>query len=63
MNILITGATGFIGRHLAGALSKTFSVRCLVRKSSDIKPLKELKVGIFYGDLLDKESLGPAWTE
>lgn len=60
MNILITGATGFIGRHLAGALSKTFSVRCLVRKSSDITPLKDLNVDIAYGDLLVKESLGLA---
>ncbi len=60
MNILITGATGFIGRHLSGALSKTFSVRCLVRKSSDITPLKDFNVDIAYGDLLVKESLGPA---
>jgi dihydroflavonol-4-reductase len=60
MNILITGATGFIGRHLAGALSKAYSVRCLVRKTSDITPLKDLNVDIAYGDLLDKESLGPA---
>ncbi|MGO8988663.1 MAG: NAD-dependent epimerase/dehydratase family protein [bacterium] len=60
MNILITGATGFVGRHLAGALSKTFSVRCLVRKTSDITPLKDLNVDITYGDLLVKDSLGPA---
>ena len=60
MNILITGATGFIGRHLAGALSKTLSVRCLVRKNSDITPLKDFNVDIAYGDLLVKESLGPA---
>ena len=60
MNILITGATGFIGRHLAAALSKTYSVRCLVRKSSDITPLKHLNVDITNGDLLVKHSLGPA---
>ncbi len=60
MNILITGATGFIGRHLAGALSKTFSVRCLVRKTSDITALKDLNVDIAYGDLLVKESIRPA---
>ncbi len=60
MNILVTGATGFIGRHLAGALSKTYSVRCLVRETSDITPLKDLKVDIAYGDLLVKDSLGPA---
>lgn len=60
MSILITGATGFIGRHLVGPLSKTYSVRCLARKSSDIQPLKGLNVDIAYGDLLVKDSLGPA---
>jgi nucleoside-diphosphate-sugar epimerase len=60
MNILITGATGFIGRHLAGALSKTHSVRCLSRKTSDITTLRDYDVDIAYGDLLVKESLGPA---
>jgi nucleoside-diphosphate-sugar epimerase len=60
MNILITGATGFIGRHLAGALSKTDTVRCLVRKNCDITTLGDFNVNIVYGDLLVKESLGPA---
>jgi len=60
MNVLVTGATGFIGRHLVGPLSKTCSLRCLVRKSSDITPLKDLNVEIVYGDLLVKDSLGPA---
>lgn len=60
MKILITGATGFIGRHLTAALSKTYSVRCLVRKSSDISVLKNFNTEIVYGDLLDKNSLGNA---
>jgi nucleoside-diphosphate-sugar epimerase len=60
MNILITGATGFIGRYLAGALSKTYSVRCLVRKSSDITTLRDFNVDIAYGDLLVKDSILPA---
>ena len=60
MNILITGATGFIGSHLTAALSKIYSVRCLVRKSSDIKELNDLNVDLAYGDLLDRDSLGPA---
>lgn len=60
MNILVTGATGFIGRHLVDALSKAYSVRCLVRKTSDITPLKDLNVDIAYGDLFVKESLGSA---
>jgi nucleoside-diphosphate-sugar epimerase len=58
MNILITGATGFIGRYLTATLSRTYSVRCLVRKTSDIKELRDLNVDIVYGDLLNKDSLG-----
>jgi nucleoside-diphosphate-sugar epimerase len=61
MNILITGATGFIGRHLAYRLAKeNYSVRCLVRRSSDISCLSNLNVDIFFGDLLSKDSLGKA---
>jgi nucleoside-diphosphate-sugar epimerase len=60
MNILVTGATGFIGRHLVSALSKNYLVRCLVRKTSDITPLKNLDVDLAYGDLLAKDSLRPA---
>jgi len=60
MNILITGATGFIGKHLTAALSKTYSVRCLVRRTSDIKELRDLNVDLVYGDLLDRNSLAPA---
>ncbi len=61
MNILITGATGFIGRHLVGALSKgEHSLRCLVRKSSNIDCLRNANVDILYGDLLEKDSISQA---
>ena len=61
MNILITGATGFIGRHLASRLAKgSPRVRCLVRDNSDISCLRNLNVDLFYGDLLSKDSLGVA---
>ena len=63
MNILITGATGFIGRHLTAALSKTHFVRCLVRKSSDTSVLSDSNTEIICGDLLDRNSLGPALGE
>jgi nucleoside-diphosphate-sugar epimerase len=64
MNILITGGTGFIGRHLANILPKWgHSVRCLVRKRSNINLLKNTKVDIYYGDLLVKESLGRAFEK
>jgi len=61
MKILITGATGFIGKNLVLELvSKSHKVRCLVRKTSrknDINYLKKLKVELFNGDLTDKNSL------
>jgi nucleoside-diphosphate-sugar epimerase len=60
MNILVTGATGFIGRHLVSTLSKAHSVRCLVRKTSDTSVLTNSNVEVIYGDLLLKDSLLPA---
>ena len=61
MKILITGATGFIGKNLVPELvSKSHKVRCLVRKTSrkeDINYLKKLKVELFNGDLINKKSL------
>jgi nucleoside-diphosphate-sugar epimerase len=63
MNILVTGATGFIGRHLARALSEIYSVRCLVRKTSDISCLRNFNVDLTYGDLLATNSLGTALDE
>jgi nucleoside-diphosphate-sugar epimerase len=63
MNILITGATGFIGKYLTGALSKIYSVRCLVRKNSDISGLTNFNVDLTYWDLLVKDSIQPALDE
>lgn len=38
---LVTGATGFVGRNLVGhLLQKGWTVRCLVRPSSDVSKLK-----------------------
>lgn len=61
MKILVTGATGFIGKHLVKALvDKGREVRCLVRKTSDTKYLKRLGAELVYGDLLDRKSLSNA---
>lgn len=61
MTTLITGATGFIGSHLAERLVKERSrIRCLAKKESDTKFLQDLGVEIVYGDLLGKESLEKA---
>ncbi len=55
---LITGATGFIGGHLAERLSQEgHRVRCLVRPSSDTSALDELNVQLAVGDLTDAHSL------
>ncbi len=51
---LVTGATGFIGYHIAKALrTKGFDVRALVRKGSDTALLTALDVEPAPGDLRD----------
>ena len=58
MKILITGATGFIGGHLARRLARTnHELHCLVRGTSNIRLLKELGVTTVTGDVTDKGSL------
>lgn len=59
--ILLTGATGFIGQNLAKALvDEGNSIRCLVRKSSDITFLHELGADLAFGDVSDAESVRKA---
>jgi len=61
MNILVTGATGFIGSHLAERLiSGGHRVRCLVRKTANTRWLEGANVELTYGGLSDKDSLGVA---
>ncbi len=58
---LITGASGFIGGHLAERLAREGRrVRCFVRATSDVSLLLRLGVEIAVGDLADRDSLATA---
>lgn len=58
---LITGASGFIGGHLAVRLAREGRpVRCLVRAGSDTSRLVGLPVELVVGDLADARSLAQA---
>ncbi len=58
---LISGATGFIGGHLAQRLAlEGYRVRCFVRTTSDTSLLDELEVEITVGDLTSSDSLARA---
>jgi len=60
-NVLLTGASGFIGSHIAELFSKeNIPVKCLVRNSSDVSFLKYLNVEITKGDITDIESIESA---
>jgi nucleoside-diphosphate-sugar epimerase len=58
--ILITGATGFIGRRLAVQLSEKYAVRCLVRAPARAKGLLPACVEVVRGDMTDAASLKAA---
>jgi len=52
MRAFLSGASGFVGGHIARALlEKGFEVRCLVRESSKLDNLSGLDVEVVHGDL------------
>lgn len=58
---LVTGGSGFIGSHLAETLVKRgHEVRALIRSTSSTRWLRDLKIGLVYGDTRDKDSLREA---
>lgn len=61
MKALVTGGTGCVGSALVERLiEKGYSVRALVRKTSDLSHLKTTGAELVFGDVQDKESLAPA---
>lgn len=61
MKILVTGATGFTGSHLARRLvSRGHPVRCIVRSSSNYKILEKAGCEIVLGDIRDIASVEKA---
>jgi nucleoside-diphosphate-sugar epimerase len=61
---VVTGANGFVGSHLVDLLlTKNFTVRCVVRKSSDLKWLKDKKIETINSGLQNKEGLRTAFKD
>ena len=63
MRVFLTGATGFLGSHVALALAdQGADLRLLVRPTSNLKNLQGLKAETATGDLRDAASLEKAMS-
>jgi len=61
MRYFVTGATGFVGSHLARKVRKQgHEVHASVRSPERAKELQTLGVQLFRGDITDKESMREA---
>lgn len=64
MRVFVTGATGFVGHHVAKALaSEGADLRLLARKTSNLANLEGIAGDTHVGDLADPESLRPALSD
>jgi dihydroflavonol-4-reductase len=61
MKVFLTGATGFVGHHVALALAaQGADLRLLVRRTSKLSNLEGIRGDTHVGDLADPEPLKPA---
>jgi len=59
---VVTGANGFVGSHLVDLLlDNNYKVRCITRKTSDLKWLKEKNIEIFDSGLTNRDGLRKAF--
>lgn len=60
--ILITGASGFVGRHVVAALAAAGrpAIRCLVHRASQLRPMGQFPVELAQGNVRDPASLSDA---
>lgn len=62
MNILVLGASGYIGRKLVRAFRKSeYNVRCLLRSDRDEKYFRDPGAEVSFGDMLHPESIETAF--
>ena len=59
--VLVTGATGFLGRHVVPELlARRHEVRCLVHSPGRERVFDQLELDVHYGSILDPDSLSQA---